>query len=88
MFGGDCIQACDVITEHFEDGKIIPLKFRIHEGDESHVFIIKSFVELPQIHNQKGLKKFRCKIIVNDAIRECDLTFYKDMTKWVLDKIK
>jgi len=81
------MQVCDVITEHYENGRIIPLKFRIHEGDESHVFIIKSFVELPQTYNRKDLKRFRCKTIVNDTIRQCDLLFCINCNKVFIDKI-
>lgn len=82
------MQSCDVITEHMENGHVIPLKFRIRECDEYNVFTIKSFVELPQTYGQKGIKRYRCKIVMNDVLRECELIFYKDTMKWILAGIK
>ncbi|PNT94135.1 hypothetical protein [Clostridium thermosuccinogenes] len=81
------MKSCEIIAYHQENGKTIPLKMRIYEDNKPIVLTIKSFVELTETQ-QKNIKRYRCKIIVNDAIRECDLIFYKDMTKWVLTNIK
>lgn len=81
------MRPCEIIAYHLENGKVIPLKMRIYEGDKPIVLKLKSFVELTETQ-QKSIKRYRCKIVVNDAIRECELTFYKDMTKWVLTNIK
>jgi len=82
------MKSCEVIAEYTNNGQVIPLKFKIQEDGESHVFEIKSIIELPQVYKQKDIKKFRCKFNVGDTTRKCELLFYKDNTRWVLVSIK
>lgn len=84
---GDFMKPCEVIASHTESGQVVPLKIKVYEGDESTVFVIKSYVELPQTY-QKDIKRYRCKVVINDILRECELIFYKDNLKWFLAYIK
>jgi len=81
------MQACDVIAQFDGTGKVIPLKFRVREGDEYRVVTIKSCIELTQ-SQRKDIKRYRCKVVINDILRECELIFYKDNLKWFLAYIK
>lgn len=78
---------CEVITSHSEAGKVIPVKIRVREDDEYRVVIIKSCLELTQ-DQRKDIKRYRCKVVINDILRECELIFYKDNLKWFLAYIK
>lgn len=81
------MKPCEIIASHTEAGQVIPLKIKVREGDESQIFAVKSFVELSQAQ-QKNIRKYRCKIVVNDTIRQCELLFYINETRWVLTNIK
>ena len=78
------MKACEVIAYHSKEGKITPLKIKIYEGDDASVFVIKSCVELTQNYRQKDILRFRCKITVNEVLREIELIFNKTDMTWFI----
>lgn len=79
----------DVIATHKTSGEITPLRFRINEGDESIVVPIKSAIlyEKQHLSRDNDVLKFRCKVIVNETIKNCDIQFHMQQMRWILVKI-
>jgi len=80
------MKPCEVIALHKENGQIIPLKIKIYENDESNVFVIKSSIQITQSYKQQATIKYKCKIVINDVLTECELTFDKNETKWYINE--
>ena len=88
-----CCRVADVICQHKCDGKIIPLKFRITDGDgEYQTYRVKAYKDLTHygesiMPNGVSMKpslmwKFECKIDVFNRERIIILSYSICDNKW------
>lgn len=83
------MKTIDVITVHKTNGEISPIRFRINEGDDSIVVPIKSAIlyEKQRLSRDNDILKFRCKVIINEVLKSCDIQFHIQQMRWSLVKI-
>jgi len=46
------------------------------------------YYKLPQQYNQKNIKKYKCKILINEMLHECELVFHIYEMKWYITELK
>lgn len=78
------MKSCDVIAYTSKEGKVMPFKIRVYEGDETNVFTINSCKEMPQYYKQNDIKRYKCRSVINDEIKEYELIFHKNDMKWFI----
>lgn len=83
------VKSIEMISWTEENGKIHPIKFKlVGNNGEIHIYKIKKIytTEFEKLAGNKTYK-FTCEIVINNAIKICELRYELDSCKWTLFKI-
>ena len=88
------IRNVDVISIHYKDGQIVPLRIRVEDEDgEEHTYSIKDYKDLSGrgayttsdgIYVTDRILHFECRIVVLGQIRRLRLYYHRNTEIWTI----
>ena len=83
----------DVICQHCHSGQIIPIRIRVSEDGEYHIYTIKEYYQIyvdgayttpDGVYVTSGYIIFECRIIVFGQVKTVRLYFNKHNVEWTI----
>jgi len=88
------VRNVDVISIHYKDGQIVPLRIRVEDEDgEEHTYSIKDYKDLSGrgayttsdgIYVTDRILHFECRIVVLGQIRRLRLYYHRNTEIWTI----
>ena len=88
------IRNVDVISVHYKDGQVVPLRIRVEDEDgEEHTYSIKDYKDLSGrgayttsdgIYVTDRILHFECRIVVLGQIRRLRLYYHRNTEIWTI----
>jgi len=83
-----CTKSIKMIAYFEEDGKIIPIRFKIEEDDKCQVVKIEKIISTDKEKLCGNIAYvFTCNVIINGIQKTCEIKYLVEECKWIIFKI-